>query len=376
MNLLRSICGDNFHSTCQKIKSVLTDNCRSANASNKALCRKLDQIAPLQISRKSLKCTVHQCGLLDKHSLSKLQLVTPFVKKVAAHFAPPSGLAQDNLYQLWKVKSNAKFLYSTGERFFFLSTNALIAYLEYDKLHQIVSENQAASNGAKEIFQLMKNPELKEELSLMAGLACLIRQLWTHLTIKSTRSELASKINMLHDLVLKLENNEVNIIDSIKNANVKDDNVRAGRELFLATYENDEEKIDKVKQIYLFIVKNMRPFLEPFTVVEEGTEQHLIDPTNVPCERVFGLLKYAEKHLLNLQFGLLAHHAVAKFNRLDLMLGSLDSDCLEKIHSDIPDIEKKIKEQHREQEAYKLQAARRNRDQVIKNVKNNDIQND
>ena len=38
-----------------------------------------------------------------------------------------------------------------------------------------------------------------------------------------------------------------------------------------------------------------------------------VDPTNVPVERVFGVLKYAEKALSNLQFGLLAQHTMAKF---------------------------------------------------------------
>ena len=366
MKALRSICEDEsqFKAICKKIKSVLTDNSRSANASNQALCHKLDELAPLETARKSLKCTVHQCGLLDKHSLTKLPLITPFVKKVAAHFAPPSGLAQDNLYQLWKVKSKSKFLISTGQRFFFIGNNALIAFLEYDKLYQIVEENQAASNGAKEIFQLMKNPKLKEELTLMAGLACLIRQIWTHLTIKTTRAELASKINMLYDLVMKIENGEANIIDTIKNANSEDENVKLGRELFLSELEDNDEKINVVKEIYLYIVKNMRPFLEPFTEVDEGTEENLIDPTNIPCERVFGLFKYAEKHLGKLQFGLLANHAIAKFNRLDLKLDSLDPEQLEKIHSEIPKIEKLLKQQEREQEEHKLEAARRQRDQV------------
>ena len=366
IHTLKSICenDETFNKVCKKIKSVLTDNSRSANASNNALCRKLDELAPLDNPRKSYKCTVHQCGLLDKHSLTKLPLITPFVKKVAAHFAPPSGLAQDNLYQLWKVKSKSKFLYSTGQRFFFIGNNALIAFLEYDKLYQIVEENQAASNGAKEIFQLMKNPKLKEELSLMAGLACLIRQIWTHLTKKTTRAELASKINMLYDLVLKLENNEANIIDTIKNATVEDENVRIGRELFLSKFEDDEEKINKIKEIYLFIVNNMRPFLATFTEVDEGTEDNLIDPTNIPCERVFGLFKYAEKLLGKIQFGLLANHAVAKFNRLDLELNSFETTRLEKIHSEIPIIERKLKQQQREQESHKLEAARQNRDQV------------
>ena len=93
-------------------------------------------------------------------------------------------------------------------------------------------------------------------------------------------------------------------------------------------------------------------------------EEHLIDPTNISCERVFGLMKYAEKHLTNLQFGLLANHAIAKFNRLDLALESFDSNRLEEIHASIPKIEAQLKDQQKDQAAYKVAAARRNRDQV------------
>ena len=367
MNTLKSLVGNNlnqFESICLKIKSVLTDNCRSANLSNKSLCRKLDEIAPLLNPRKSLKCTVHLCALLDKHSLKKLQLIEPFIRKVAAHFAKPSGLAKDNLYQLWQVKSNLRFLYATGERFFFLGNNALIAILEFEKLKQIVDENQGASNGAKEVYQLMKDSKLKEELMIMAGLACLIRQLWTHLTIKSTRRELSAKINLLDELIVKLKSNESSIIDSIKNANVDDTNVQKGRDLFLSIYENDEEMINRITAIYIDIVERMQPFLEPFSELEEGTEEHLVDPTNIACERAFGLLKYAEKHLLNLQFGLLANHAVAKFNRLDLALESFDENELEEIHASIPTIEAHLKDQQRDQAAHKVESARRNRDQV------------
>ena len=235
--------------------------------------------------------------------------------------------------------------------------------MENDTLFQIVSTSKGSSNGAKEIFQLMKNPKLKEELAVIAGLSSLIRQLWTHLTIKSTRSELASKIDLLNDLISKLKSNEASIITSISNANVDDENVRLGREIFLTRHEHDDEMINRLKGIYIHIVSQMQPFLEPFKDVEEGTEQHQIDPTNIPCERVFGLLKYAEKHLLNLQFGLLANHAIAKFNGIDKM-DSVNSTKLESIHADSPNIEQRLKQQHRDQEANRLESARRERDQV------------
>ena len=54
------------------------------------------------------------------------------------------------------------------------------------------------------------------------------------------------------------------------------------------------------------------PFLESFEQVNEERGDDIVDPTNVPVERVFGVLKYAEKALLHLQFGLLAQHTMAK----------------------------------------------------------------
>ena len=108
----------------------------------------------------------------------------------------------------------------------------------------------------------------------------------------------------------------------------------------------------------------MQPFLEPFKNVEEGTEHHVIDPTNIPCERAFGLLKYAEKHILNLQFGLLANHAIAKFNGIEKILDSVDSDQIENIHADIPEIERRLKQQKKDQAANRLESARRQRDQA------------
>ena len=178
--------------------------------------------------------------------------------------------------------------------------------------------------------------------------------------VKSTRSELASKIDLLNDLISKLKSNEASIITSFSNANVDDENVRLGREIFLTRHEHDDEMINRLKDIYIHIVSQM----EPFKDVEEGTEQHLIDPTNIPCERVFGSLKYAEKHLLNLQFGLLANHAIAKFNGIDKILDSVNSTELENIHADIPNIEQRLKQHQRDQEANRLESARRERDQV------------
>ena len=55
----------------------------------------------------------------------------------------------------------------------------------------------------------------------------------------------------------------------------------------------------------------MMPFLESFGQVKEERGDETVDPTNVPVEQVFGVLKYAEKAFPNLQFGLLAQYTMA-----------------------------------------------------------------
>jgi len=85
------------------------------------------------------------------------------------------------------------------------------------------------------------------------------------------------------------------------------------------------------------------PFLELFEDINNERGDEKVDPTNVPCERVFGVLKYAEKALLNLQFGLLAKYAMAKF-KVFALLPTIDTAKVEEFHSEISDIEKKMKQ--------------------------------
>ena len=54
----------------------------------------------------------------------------------------------------------------------------------------------------------------------------------------------------------------------------------------------------------MHIVGQMMSFLESFEQVNKERDD-TVDLKNVPVERVFGVLKYAEKALPNLQFGLL-----------------------------------------------------------------------
>ena len=90
-----------------------------------------------------------------------------------------------------------------------------------------------------------------------------------------------------------------------------------------------------------------------------------MDPINITCERVLSVLKYTEKALPNLQFDLLAQHARAKFNKVFDLLSSLDTAKLEEFHSAITGIEKKMKQDHLDQQANVLDAARRVRDEVL-----------
>ena len=84
-----------------------------------------------------------------------------------------------------------------------------------------------------------------------------------------------------------------------------------GRDLFLESHRNNPDVLVRIKEIYLNIFDQMMPFVESFEDVYNGRDDEKVDPTNVACERVLGVLKYTEKALPNLQFHLLAKHAIA-----------------------------------------------------------------
>ena len=365
VQLMKTCFADKFDDTCKKIKYVLSDSCNAASKTNRLLAAKLDTIAPLESPRKSLKCLAHIAGLLEKHAFVKLPLIMGFTTKVSKHFSKPSGLAKDTNYALWQARSRRKFLYSTGERFFYNGQNALVAYLEFDNLEQIASETAPSSNGSKAILQMMKDPELKIQLAISAGLTCPIRELWSNLTKTTTRRCLSDKIGELKARIQRLESGELEIIDMIKSISVGDENAVQGRNLFLESHGENPDTQLRIKEIYLNIIGQMMPFLESFENVNQERGDETVDPTNVPCERVFGVLKYAEKALPNLQFGLLAQHTMAKFNKVSEYLPNIDPALLEQFHSEISDIEKRMKQDHLDQQANVLAAARRVRDEVL-----------
>ena len=105
----------------------------------------------------------------------------------------------------------------------------------------------------------------------------------------------------------------------------------------------------------------MMSFLESFQQMNEEHDD-TVDPTNVPIERFLRVLKYAEKSLLNLQFGLLAQHTMAEFNKVLAHPPSIEPA---KSHSQITEIEKRMKQDHLKQHANLLASAQRVHDEVL-----------
>ena len=173
--------------------------------------------------------------------------------------------------------------------------NALIAYLEFDNLEKIASETAPISNGSKAILQLMKDPALKIQLAISVGLTCPIRELWSNLTKTTTRRGSSDKIGEVKARIQRLESGELKIIDLIGSISVNDADAIQGRDLFLESYGQNADTLLRIHQIYLNIVGQMMPFLESFEDVNQEREDEAVDPTNVPVERAFGVLKFAEK---------------------------------------------------------------------------------
>ena len=359
---LKELCGDKFSETVTKISCILTDNCNTATAGSEKLARLLDRESPLPSPRRSIRCIVHLCALLEKHTMKHLPLLASFANTVAYHLCKPSGQAKDNLFHLWERKSSRRFKHSTGERFFFVTDNILVSFLDFDKLFSFVTENKSNSNGAKQIHELMKNKDLEKQMLIMSGLATLIRELWNTITVKQKKHLLADKIEQIKEKVHSLRSGDIDILQLIDDARIRNKLTVTSRELFLN--KSNEAIANDVKLIYIDIIEKMMPYMNQFLIVEEGTEDHIIEPTNVPVERAFGIFKYIEKLLVNLQFGLISATSIAKFNRLPNELEKYNPDIIWNAHSQISEIEKDMKSKHIEQENFRVQHAESMRNEV------------
>ena len=362
IDYLKELCGGKFRETVAKISCILTDNCNTATAGSEKLARLLDKESPLPSPRRSIRCIVHLCALLEKHAMRHLPLLASFANTVAYHLCKPSGQAKDNLFHLWERKSSRRFKHSTGERFFFVTDNTLVSFLDFDKLFSFVTENKSNSNGAKQIHELMMNKDLEKQMLIMSGLATLIRELWKTLTVKQKKQLLSDKIEKLKENVNSLRSGDVDILQLIEDANIRNKLTVTSREMLLN--KSSEDTANDVKIIYIDIINKMMPYLNQFLIVEEGTENHQIEPSNVPVERAFGIFKFIEKLLVNLQFGLISATTIAKFNHLPNELETYDSDIIWKAHSQISKIEKDMKSKHIEQENFRVQHAESMRNEV------------
>ena len=64
-----------------------------------------------------------------------------------------------------------------------------------------------------------------------------------------------------------------------------------GCDLFLESHRNNPDVLVRIKEIYLNIFDQMMPSVESFGDVNNGRDDVKVDPTNVLCERVLGVLK-------------------------------------------------------------------------------------
>ena len=152
-----------------------------------------------------------------------------------------------------------------------------------------------------------------------------------------------------------LRSGDISILQLIEDADINDESTIAARDLFLQ--KSDDNIANKAKDIYIDIIHQMMPYLNDFLIVEDGTEDHIIDPTNIPAERAFGVFKFIEKHLVNLQFGLISATTIATFNHLEKEIDNFDSDRIWDAHSQISDVERKMKAKHIAQINFRIEFA-------------------
>ena len=75
---------------------------------------------------------------------------------------------------------------------------------------------------------------------------------------------------------------------------------------FLKPQKKSRGSFENKRNISQYVVDQKMPFLESLENINNERSDEQGDPTYVPCERVFGVLTYAEKALPYLQFDSLA----------------------------------------------------------------------
>ena len=160
-----------------------------------------------------------------------------------------------------------------------------------------------------------------------------------------------------------LRSGDIDILQWIDNANLILNKLTVtSRELFLK--KSNEAIANDVKLINIDFIDKMMPYLNQFLIVEEGTEDHQIEPNNVPIERAFEIFKYIEKLLVYLRFGSISAISIAQFNYLQNELEKYNPDIIGNAHSQINEIEKDMKSKHIEQENFRVQHAESMRNEV------------
>ena len=160
-----------------------------------------------------------------------------------------------------------------------------------------------------------------------------------------------------------LRSGDIDILQWIDNANLIHNKLTVtSRELFLK--KSNEAIANDVKLINIDFIDKMMPYLNQFLIVEEGTEDHQIEPNNVPIERAFEIFKYIEKLLVYLRFGSISAISIAQFNYLQNELEKYNPDIIGNAHSQINEIEKDMKSKHIEQENFRVQHAESMRNEV------------
>ena len=124
-----------------------------------------------------------------------------------------------------------------------------------------------------------------------------------------------------------LRSGDIDVLQWIDNANLILNKLTVtSRELFLK--KSNEAIANDVKLINIDFIDKMMPYLNQFLIVEESTEDHQIEPNNVPIERAFEIFKYIEKLLVYLRFGSISAISIAQFNYLQNELEKYNPDII------------------------------------------------
>ena len=286
ISMLQEEFDDEFNEVGKKILTSLTDSCRNAEATRKKVCKRLDELVPLESPRQALPCTAHIANIAAEDLLklaSGSRRLEKLSRKCGSTIARPFNQAQDNIFVHWhQLVPSRNFQYKHGKRFFHMLDNVLLAFLEFSNLKTLVELTKSSSLGAKEILELIADDSISVEMAICAAMKPILDYFWSDFSTQQTGLELQIKLTDMKLAHEQIESYELDVLDYLNTFSHNADALEAQNKI-IDEFVDIGDFNDNLRTVFLQVTSKVLRCMEPYLETDEPS--HLRIPHNISVER-------------------------------------------------------------------------------------------